>query len=51
MQLPTPLDCMRTTLRWPPSQAPAEMAIPSSSVVRTFETTSLSVANRLMSRV
>src|SRR5262249_28917106 len=35
MQLPTPLLCMRRTPRSPPSQAPAKMPIPSSSVVRT----------------
>ena len=33
MQLPTPLDCMRRTPLSPPSQAPARIAMPSSSVV------------------
>jgi hypothetical protein len=33
MQLPTPLLCMRSTPRSPPSQAPASIAMPSSSVV------------------
>ncbi len=32
-QLPTPLLCIRSTPRWPPSQAPASSATPSSSVV------------------
>jgi hypothetical protein len=32
-QLPTPLDCISNTPRWPPSQAPANSAMPSSSVV------------------
>ena len=32
-QLPTPLDCMSTALRPPPSQAPAARATPSSSVL------------------
>ena len=32
-QLPTPLDCIRSTPRWPPAQAPASSATPSSSVV------------------
>ena len=35
MQLPTPLDCIKSTARWPPSQAPAASATPSSSVVST----------------
>src|SRR5215467_721595 len=48
-QLPTPLDCRRRTLRLPPSQAPVAMAMPSSSVVRTFDTTPGSAANRRMS--
>ncbi len=34
MQLPTPLDCINSTPRWPPAQAPASSATPSSSVVR-----------------
>ena len=33
MQLPTPLDCISSAPRWPPSQAPASSATPSSSVV------------------
>jgi hypothetical protein len=33
MQLPTPLDCISSTPRWPPAQAPANSATPSSSVV------------------
>ena len=33
MQLPTPLDCINSTPRWPPAQAPANSATPSSSVV------------------
>src|SRR5438477_6463619 len=33
MQLPTPLLCISSTPRSPPSQAPASMAMPSSSVV------------------
>jgi len=32
-QLPTPLDCISSTPRWPPAQAPASSATPSSSVV------------------
>src|SRR6266571_1266980 len=32
-QLPTPLDCMRSAARSPPSHAPAARATPSSSVV------------------
>ena len=32
-QLPTPLDCISSAARWPPSQAPAASATPSSSVV------------------
>ena len=32
-QLPTPLLCIKRTPRWPPSQAPARSATPSSSVV------------------
>jgi hypothetical protein len=32
-QLPTPLDCISSTPRWPPAQAPANSATPSSSVV------------------
>ncbi len=32
-QLPTPLDCISSAERWPPSQAPAASAMPSSSVV------------------
>ena len=35
MQLPMPLLCISTTLRIPPSHAPAAMATPSSSVVST----------------
>ena len=35
MQLPTPEDCISSTARWPPSQAPAASAMPSSSVVST----------------
>ncbi len=35
MQLPTPLDCISSTPRWPPAQAPASSATPSSSVVST----------------
>ncbi|MHC2715237.1 hypothetical protein ACVIWV_004957 [Bradyrhizobium diazoefficiens] len=34
MQLPTPLDCISRTPRWPPVQAPARSATPSSSVVK-----------------
>ena len=34
-QLPTPLDCISSTARSPPSQAPAASATPSSSVVST----------------
>src|SRR5579883_702333 len=34
-QLPTPLDCIKSTARFPPSQAPAASATPSSSVVST----------------
>jgi hypothetical protein len=34
-QLPTPLDCINSTERSPPSQAPADSATPSSSVVST----------------
>src|SRR5579883_342334 len=33
--LPTPEDCMSKAARWPPSQAPAASATPSSSVVST----------------
>ena len=33
MQLPTPLDCISSAARSPPSQAPAASATPSSSVV------------------
>ena len=33
MQLPTPLDCISSAQRSPPSQAPAASATPSSSVV------------------
>ena len=35
MQLPTPEDCISSTARCPPSQAPAARAMPSSSVVST----------------
>ena len=35
MQLPTPEDCISSTARCPPSQAPAASAMPSSSVVST----------------
>ena len=35
-QLPTPLLCIRSAARWPPSQAPAASATPSSSVVSTM---------------
>ena len=35
MQLPTPLDCISSAPRWPPSQAPASRPMPSSSVVST----------------
>ncbi|MNJ63605.1 hypothetical protein D3C77_595200 [compost metagenome] len=34
-QLPTPLLCMSSAARWPPSHAPLTTATPSSSVVRT----------------
>src|SRR5215471_5470979 len=38
-QFPTPLDCMRSTARSPPSQAPAARPIPSSSVASgTYDT-------------
>ncbi len=33
MVLPTPELCISSTERWPPSQAPAASAMPSSSVV------------------
>ncbi len=36
MQLPTPEDCISSAARWPPSQAPAASAMPSSSVVSTI---------------
>ncbi|MHC2538492.1 hypothetical protein ACVJMY_008061 [Bradyrhizobium diazoefficiens] len=49
MQLPTPLDCISSTLRWPPSQAPAAIATPSSSVVSTLVVTSRSAENMRMS--
>jgi len=49
MQLPTPLDCSSSTLRVPPSQAPAASATPSSSLVSTFDTASGSAANRSIS--
>ena len=49
MQLPTPLDCISRTERCPPSQAPAAMAMPSSSVVSTLVVTSRSAENRRMS--
>jgi hypothetical protein len=35
MQLPTPLDCINSVARWPPSAAPATRPTPSSSVVST----------------
>jgi len=38
MQLPTPLDCMSSAARWPPSAAPATRPTPSSSVVSTTST-------------
>ena len=42
MQLPTPLLCISSAARSPPSQAPAAMPMPSSSVARGMERMSLS---------
>lgn len=50
IQLPTPLDCNNKAPRWPPSQAPDKYPIPSSSVVRTTEVTSLSASNKSSAR-
>ena len=50
MQLPTPLDCISNTLRSPPSQAPAAIATPSSSVVSTTSRISASAQQRSINR-
>src|SRR5215212_5557341 len=50
-QLPTPLDCIRSTLRSPPSQAPAHSATPSSSVVSTTGVIAGAAWTRSISRV
>jgi hypothetical protein len=50
MQLPTPLDCIRSAARWPPSQAPAASATPSSSVVSAMSRISGSALQRAISR-
>ena len=42
MQLPTPLLCISSAARSPPSQAPAAMPMPSSSVASGIERISLS---------
>ncbi len=49
-QLPTPLDCISRTARCPPSQAPAAMATPSSSVVSTVAATAGSARSSSISR-
>src|SRR4051794_18662613 len=50
-QLPTPLDCIRSTLRSPPSQAPAQSATPSSSVISTTGLIAGAAWTRSISRV
>src|SRR4051812_47646884 len=50
-QLPTPLDCIRSALRSPPSQAPAHSATPSSSVVSTTGVIDGAAWTRSISRV
>jgi hypothetical protein len=50
MQLPTPLDCISSAERCPPSQAPAASATPSSSVESTTSRMSLSALQRSISR-
>ena len=49
MQLPTPLDCISSTPRWPPAQAPASSATPSSSVVSGTARIEGSASTRLIS--
>src|SRR6516164_4712715 len=50
MQLPTPLLCISRTPRSPPSQAPAKMPMPSSSVVSTVGFISLAAWHNSISR-
>jgi hypothetical protein len=50
MQLPSPLDCISSAARSPPSQAPAASATPSSSVVSTTSRMSGSARQRSISR-
>ena len=50
MQLPTPEDCISSTALCPPSQTPADRAIPSSSVLRTVVWTSGSAWSISISR-
>ena len=50
MQLPSPLDCISSAARSPPSQAPAASATPSSSVVSTTSRISGSARQRSISR-
>src|SRR5438132_6405290 len=50
MQLPTPLDCISSTARSPPSQAPAESATPSPSVVSTVALIAGSACDNSISR-
>ena len=50
-QLPTPLDCISTTLRAPPSHAPAASAMPSSSVVSVTTDMASSAWQRRISAV
>src|SRR6185437_7292568 len=49
-QLPTPLDCINSTERSPPSHAPAASATPSSSVVNATSRMSGSARQRSISR-
>jgi hypothetical protein len=49
-QLPTPLDCISSAERSPPSQAPAASATPSSSVVSTTSRICGSARQRSISR-
>jgi hypothetical protein len=49
-QLPTPLDCISSAARWPPSQAPAASATPSSSVVSDTSRMPASARQRAISR-
>ena len=50
-QLPTPLDCISSALRAPPSQAPAARAMPSSSVVSVTTCIAASASQRWISAV